>query len=479
VKVRRDFVIVARSALPQGEIMSRIVGPVLLATVAIVFSCGGIDDAQSQTAPTQVVAKATVAKSYRSLLRHARVNAALASIKTDDARTFEEQKTLAQIAAAPFKEAARAQEYLRRMHELGLADAAIDAEGNVVALRKGAGRGPTLVLSAHLDTVFPEGTDLTVQERGGRFYGPGLGDDSRGLAVVLAVLRAMQVTGIKTSGDVLFVGTVGEEGAGDLRGVKALFRQRQDIDGFISVEPPLEAGGIRLVSKATGSHRWTVLFQGPGGHSYLAFGAPSAVHAMGRAIAHIADVQPPADPKTTFTVGVVSGGTSVNAIAAEARMEVDIRSDSTQALEAIEQKILACVDQGVAAENARWHSQAIHWEKRLTGDRPAGATPVEASIVQAALQSAAALKMGTPVLSASSTDSNVPIALGVPAVTMSGGGLAGGFHSLDEWFEPAEAWRGAQHVLLTTLALVGVENVSEPLLQEHNGVRDAQPRAHE
>lgn len=408
------------------------------------------------------------ARMYETLQSDRRVAAALAHIRTDDAKTFEEQKIIAQIAAPPFKEAVRAQDYLRRIRQLGLSDAAIDAEGNVVAVRKGQGRGPTLVVSAHLDTVFPEDTPLRIRERDGRFYGPGLSDDSRGLAVLLAMLRALHASGIETYGDLMFVGTVGEEGAGDLRGVKALFRDRSDIDGFISVEAPTHEPRLRIVNQSTGSHRWLVQFQGPGGHSFINFGAPSAIQAMGRAITNISNLRPPAEPRTTFTVGVVSGGTSVNAIAAAARMEVDIRSDSPAALAELERQILAGIEQGVVDENARWQSQAIQWQKQLTGVRPAGRSAPDLPMVQAALKAAAALQLPDPVLSAASTDSNVPMAFGVPALTLSGGGLAGGLHSPDEWFEPKDAWMGAQHVLLTCLALVGVEGATEAVLRERD-----------
>lgn len=436
---------------------------VAVAAAALTCFCVETRAAQPPRAPTTVV-KESVENIYRSLLRDPLVKAALAGIKADDANTFEEQKAIAQVPAPSFNEGIRAQDYARRLRGLGLENVALDSEGNVTALRKGAGKGPTLVLSAHLDTVFPQNTDLTVTQRDGRFYGPGLGDDSRGLAAVLAVARAMQAAKIRTSGDVLFVGTVGEEGLGNLRGVKALFRSRPDIDGFISVEPAISAASTGIVSKATGSRRWSIQFNGPGGHSYVAFGVPSAVHAMGRAIALIADLRPPVAPKTTFTVGVAGGGTSVNTIAAEAHMEVDIRSETAIAMEELERSILVCVERAVDQENKRWNSQEIRWEKQLLGDRPAGETPEGSSIVQAALQSARALGLAAPALDAKSTDSNTPMALGIPAVTLTGGGLAGGLHSLNEWFEPADAWKGPQHILLTALALVGVEGVTAPLL---------------
>lgn len=407
--------------------------------------------------------------SRQSVMSDARVQAALAQIKKDDAATLREQMEIAQIPAPPFKEAVRAKDYLRRLQKLGLSDATIDSEGNVVARRKGSGRGPTLVLSAHLDTVFPEGTDVTVRQRDGRYYGPGFVDDSRGLAVLLAVLRAMQDNAIRTSGDILFVGTVGEEGLGNLRGVKALFRDVKGIDGFISVDSvnqPDEAHGrSKIISQATGSRRWSVTFTGTGGHSFGNFGSPSAIHAMGRAIAKIADLRPPVDPKTTFTVGVVSGGTSVNAIAGEAQMQVDIRSNGAAELAALERQILALVDQAVVEENARWSSKDMRAKTTLLGDRPAGTAQNNTPVVQAALQAAVALQLPEPLVGAASTDANVALSLGIPAATLSGGGRGDKAHSLEEWYEPLSAWLGPQSVLLTVLALVGIDGVSEPLLQ--------------
>ena len=234
------------------------------------------------------------------------------------------------------------------MQELGFKEASIDAEGNVIALRKGSGGGrPRLVVSAHLDTVFPEGTDVTLKEKDGAIIASGIGDDSRGLATMLSLIKAMNENQVATVGDILFVGTVGEEELGNLRGVKALFRDHGDIDGFISIDG---LGITRVVNQATGSHRYEFTFKGPGGHSFAEFGLPSAIHAMGRAIAKIAELQPPADPKTTFTVGTVGGGTSVNAIAAEAKMAVDMRSNSEDELLKLEARLLELVKEAVADE---------------------------------------------------------------------------------------------------------------------------------
>lgn len=392
----------------------------------------------------------------------ARVAKALEALRADDGRTFTEQKHIAQIPAPPFKEKVRAEYYLKRFQELGLKDASIAPEGYVIATRKGSGQGPQLVVSAHLDTVFPEGTDLTLKEKDGRTYGPGIGDDARGLAALLSVIDALNKSGIETVGDLVFVGTVGEEELGNLRGVKALFKDRQGIDGFISVD------GIdvrRIVNRGTGSHRYEMTFKGPGGHSFAEFGRPSAIHAMGRAIAKIAEVRPPKEPKTTFTVGTVQGGTSVNAIAGEARLTLDMRSNEEAALLA-EEEILALVQDAVKEENQRWETDQISVDIKLIGDRPAGGTAEDSPLVQTAQRAIAAVtKGGKATLSGGSTDSNTAMSLGVPAMTIGGGGEGGSAHSLAEWYKPVDAYQGPQNVLLTSLTLVGVKGVSEPVLQ--------------
>ena len=397
-----------------------------------------------------------------------RVKAALDAIKADDAAAFAEQKRITEIAAPPYKEKVRAEYYLKRMQELGFKDAAIDAEGNVIARRKGSGGGhPLLAVAAHLDTVFPEGTDVTVKEKDGTFVGPGLGDDARGLAALLAVIKAMNANELSTVGDILFVGDVGEEELGNLRGMKALFRDHGDIDGFISIDG---LGIDKIANQGTGSHRYEFVFKGPGGHSFQEFGLPSAIHAMGRAVAKISDLQTPSNPKTTFTVGTVSGGTSVNAIAAEARMAVDMRSNSTEELLKLEAKLIDLVKQAVAEENTRWKTDKLTLEIKLIGDRPAGITMADQPIVQVVRQSVSAVRNGpNPTLGGSSTDANLPMSLGIPAVTIGGGGEGGNWHSRNEWYKPVDAWLGPQRALLAILALQGLEGVSKPVLAVRQG----------
>lgn len=399
----------------------------------------------------------------QALLANAGVVKTLDDIRADDARALEEQKRITEIPAPPFKEKLRAEYYLKRMQELGFRDAAIDGEGNVIALRKGTGGGrPKLVVSAHLDTVFPEDVEIAVKEKDGVIVAPGIGDDSRGLAALLSLVKAMNENGIATVGDLLVVGTVGEEELGNLRGVKALFRDHKDIDGFISIDG---LGISRVVNQSTGSHRYEMIFRGPGGHSFQEFGLPSAIHAMGRAIARISELRPPAEPRTTFTVGTVRGGTSVNAIAAEARMAVDMRSNDTAELLRLEEKLLALVRQAVAEENARWNTDKMTVEIRLIGDRPAGIVSLDSPIVQATQRAVSAIARGPRVsFAGSSTDSNIAMSLGIPAVTIGGGGQGGNWHSRNEWYKPTDAWMGPQNALLTVLMLVGLDGVTKPAL---------------
>jgi len=417
-----------------------------------------------QAQASEITPKAEAA--IKTLRNQPAVKAALAQIQREDERTLQEQIEIAEIPSPPFKEQTRANDYVRRLRELGLLDVSIDPEGNVIARRPGARKGaPMLVLSAHLDSVFAEGTNVKVRRDGKRYYGAGIGDDARGLTVLLTVLRAMQENKLRTQGDILFVGTVGEEALGNLRGVKALFRDRTDIDGFISVDNIDAAPGeTEVVARAVGSRRWQITFTGPGGHSYGNFGTPSAVHALGRAVSSISDLQPPAEPKTTFTVATVSGGTSINAIAEKAELRIDIRSESATALAALEEQILAAADRAGVEEGKRWGADPVRVERTLLGDRPAGAGSSENPAAVAWTTALVSLGQKSPKVVAASTDANVPMGLGIPAITASGGGIGDKAHSLDEWYEPVNAWFGPQGVLLTTLSLVGVEGGPKPLL---------------
>jgi tripeptide aminopeptidase len=386
------------------------------------------------------------------------IEAILATLKSDNAWTLAQQRSICEIPAPPFKETARASEFARRLRALGLRPR-VDAVGNVIAVRPGSGNGPTIVLAGHLDTVFPEGTNVRVREENGRLQAPGIADNCRGLAVVLAVARAYQRANPRHDARIIFVGNVGEEGPGDLRGMKHLFERelKGEIDYFVAVD----GAGLGVTSRAVGSNRYRVTYKGPGGHSYGAFGIPNPVHALGRAIASISDLQVPSSPKTTFNVGVIRGGTSVNSIAFEASMEIDMRSESPDALRSIDLAVRRALREALDAENARWTGERA-MRARLSldidtiGIRPTGAQNDSARIVQVALQTARTLGFA-PVPGASSTDANVPISLGIPGISIDGGGRDEGAHSLHEWYEDGPTgWLGPQWAALIVATLAGL-----------------------
>lgn len=400
-------------------------------------------------------------KIFEKLLSDSKVRIGLDFLKEDNKNTTAEQISITAIAAPTFQEQERGLDYKQRLVEYGLENVEIDSQGNVFGIRRGKGIGPKLVVSSHLDTVFPEGTDVVAKERDGRIYAPGISDNGRGLAAVLTLLRAIEKADIHTEGDIIFGATVGEEGLGDLNGVKALFEKNLDIDGFISIEP---GSPERITYLATGSRRYRVTYTGPGGHSFGDFGTPSAIHALGRAVAMISDIQTPNDPKTTFNVGTINGGTSVNTISASANMLIDMRSVSPVALTELEDQVITILKKAAEEENKRWDTDQIQVDIKLVGDRPAGSQPEDSIIVQASLASANVLGFEPILDDPSSTDSNVPISLGIPAVTLGGGGEFGGCHTLEEYYNPKDAFYGVQKIFLTMLGLVGVENVSQPLL---------------
>jgi acetylornithine deacetylase/succinyl-diaminopimelate desuccinylase-like protein len=385
------------------------------------------------------------------LMQDGPVKAALDRIQRDESRLLDEQIRLCEIPAPPFKEGRRAEAFRQAFESLGLQHVRIDRVGNVLGERPGLAPRPHLVFSAHLDTVFSEEVRVRMSREGAVIKGPGISDDCRGLAVLLGVIRALKEGNIQTPGSITFVGTVGEEGLGDLRGVKHLFQEelKGRIDRFVSVD----GAGLGITHIGVGSLRYRVTFKGSGGHSYGDFGIANPLHALGRAIASIADLRVPSQPKTTFSVGRVGGGTSVNAIAAEAWMEVDLRSSDRAALTALDAGVQKALDVALAEENERWGNKGrLAMEKTVIGNRPAGRVAADAPIVQAAVSVTRAL--GLPVsLDEASTDANLGMSLGIPALTVDGGGSASGTHSLDEVFDSTDSWRGTARAFLLALAL--------------------------
>jgi tripeptide aminopeptidase len=374
-------------------------------------------------------------------------------------RTVRDIVTLTQIAAPSFQEATRAAAFLEMARAHGLEALETDAEGNVTGIRHGIGNGPLICVAAHLDTVFPPGTDLTVRREGTRLLAPGVGDDTRSLAVLLAWLRAMDAAAIRTRADILFVADVGEEGPGDLRGMRHLFqhgRYKDRISAFITVDSPdmnhIATGGV-------GSKRYRVTFSGPGGHSYGAFGLVNPMYAMADAIARLSRVPVPARPKTTYSASVTGGGTSINSIPNSVWTEFDLRSVAPEELDRLEQCFLTLVRDAVAAENAARSTRngAVVAEIARIGDRPAGHTDESGELALLARASLVAHGF-TPSFEASSTDANIPMSLGIPAIKIGSGGSGGRAHSLEEWIdvEPEASLRGMTAGLATVLAVAGM-----------------------
>ena len=401
--------------------------------------------------PLVLLATALCGQDAARLAEDPTVKAALAAVKQNEPHFVEEQIRICEIPAPPFHEEVRGKELERLFKEAGLENVRIDKAGNVIGVRPGASAHPNLLFQAHLDTVFPEGTDVKVTREGTVLKGPGIGDDCRGLVVMLGLIKALNDAKVKTPGTITFVADVGEEGLGDLRGTKNLFDDslKGQVDKFISVD----GLGLGITDVGVGSYRYRVTFKGPGGHSFGAFGMANPIQAMGRAIAKIDNFEVPTNPKTTFNVGRVGGGTSVNAIPFECWMEVDMRSSDKDSLEAVNTKFKAAVQQAVAEENQRWNNRGpVSVSPELVGVRPAGTTSPDSAIVITAI---AVTKIfgGSGRTGEGSTDANVPMNRGIPAITIGGGGAGSGAHSLGEMFDTKDSYLGTQRALLLAIAL--------------------------
>jgi acetylornithine deacetylase/succinyl-diaminopimelate desuccinylase-like protein len=396
----------------------------------------------------------------RALFAQPKFKAAAASLDRDYPRLIEQTIALTEIPAPPFQESKRARAFLKMMREAGLADVSIDEIGNVIGVRKGRGGGKAVMVAAHLDTVFPAGTDVKVKRSATRLAAPGVTDDTANLAVLLSFIRALDRAGIQTRNDILFVGNVGEEGPGDLRGVRYIFtkgKYKDRVGAFISFEPALSN---YIVNHGVGSVRYQVTFRGPGGHSWIDFGLVNPAYAMANAITTLAALDVPKEPRTSFNVGSMQGGTSVNSIPFQVSMEVDMRSDGADSLRALEARFLEMVQKAAAAENASRSTArgAITVETKRLGDRPVGDTDRASEIAQIAAASIIA-DGGTPIYAAQSSDSNLPMSLHIPALTLGAGMLGERHHSLDEWL-PLDQPKQVRHMtvsLATVLRLAGVE----------------------
>lgn len=403
------------------------------------------------TAPLKTVQPQTI----RQLATLPEVERALQFFEDNVDAITDEHIRICSIPATPFAEQERAQYLAARFQQLGLHDVSIDEEGNCIGLFKGNAPAPLVVVSAHLDTVFSPGTDFSVRREGNRLLAPGIADDGCGLVALIAMLQALQSAQIQIEGSLLFVGTVGEEGEGNLRGVRHLLTRgywsKRKIDAFLSFDGP---GVDRITNRALGSRRYRVELVGPGGHSWGDFGLPNPVHALGRAISRLAAYPAPRDPRTTFNVGSIEGGTSVNAIPARAAMEVDLRSAGEAQLRRLDAFFKRAIKEATDEENnhRRPGDPPLKLQLELIGERPSGETPADTQLVKLALEATRLLGV-EPRLDQSSTDSNMPISLGIPAITLGAGGTSGASHTLAEWYDPRDRETGLKRGLLVILGL--------------------------
>ncbi len=387
------------------------------------------------------------------------VQAALDWIRTSEPRFVQWQMELARIPAPPFGESERGRWLLARFRELGLEDIETDEVGNVSAVHPGAG-GKMVSLSAHLDTVFPSTTPLNIQQEGSRLLGPGVSDNAAGVTAMLAIAAAMRATAIHPSSPVVFIGNVGEEGEGDLRGMRHVFSQQRWLDALAASVILDGAGTDTVVAEALGSRRFEVVVRGPGGHSWTDFGLPNPIVVLARAVEALVATPLPATPKTTLNVGVIRGGTSVNSIPESASMRVDIRSTSTAEIDRLEKALRVAVDQAVDNEQRR----ASVTQKKLPqlaaevviiGNRPAGELASDAHILQV-IRAVDAHLDNPAQMQRASTDANVPLSLGREAIALGAGGRGGGAHTFQEWFDCSGRELGLKRILLTVLLLAGV-----------------------
>lgn len=435
------------------------VASVLLATSLFTSGWAG-----AQTSPSKESTHSgspEVEETYNSLKSNSDVQKVLEFIESDADKTLEEQIEMTEIPAPPYMEEEKAAYYKDKLMDLGLEDVHIDETGNVIGTRPGNGDGPTVAVAAHLDIAFPEGTDTTVTEKDGIYYAPGIGDDTGGLAAILSVLRGFNEEDIKTTGDILFVGTVGEED--DFRGAKAFFEEHKDLlDGFVSVDG---RDPVNVTHGGTAGATVKFNYDAPGGHASGDYQTPSATHALGRAVAEIADLGED-DPKTTFNVGTVEGGTRENAKAEKASMLTEFRTDGPNADE-MKQKLIDAAENGAKKENERWgktSENGVTVETETKIDIPGGQLPKDSMIVQAAAVSATAIGKEPTFSTTGMNDSNYSYGVDVPGINLGGGGKGGNAHSLDEWYDPTDAFLGPQKIFMTLLGLVGMEGVSKPLL---------------
>ena len=430
----------------------------MCASLALALLIGASTQAQEEFAAKTAPIDKRYQEELKSLLQQPVIKSAFQFIMDLEPQTQQDLITLTEIPAPPYKEEKRAAKFMEMMKAAGVDSIWTDAAGNVIGIRRGRSGKKTVVLEGHLDTVFPEGTDVTVKHRGDTLAAPGIGDDTRGLALVLAVLKAMNKAKVQTDATVLFAGVVGEEGLGDLRGTKQLLNNDGlKVDSYIAVD----GGAISSITTGgLGSHRYHITFHGPGGHSYGAFGLANPHNALGRAIGYFvadADTFTRKGIRTSYNVGRIGGGTSVNAIPFESWMEVDMRSESPDRLKGIDTLLQKAIRRALAEENKMKRAGSdLTVEVKMVGDRPSGVEESSMPIVQRAMAAAATLGAASPRLTIGSTNSNIPISKGIPAVTIGRGGAGGGAHALTEWWMNEKGHVAIQNALLLLVSEAGL-----------------------
>jgi len=367
------------------------------------------------------------------------------------------QRELTEIAAPPFGEAQRSEWLQQRFIALGLEDVHSDELGNVFGLLRKLDAGPMMGVSAHLDTVFPLGTKTETREDGNKLYGPGISDNAAGVVAVLAMASALKKAQLTLGANLAFIGNVGEEGEGNLRGMRHIFSTQPWKDSIQSLLVVDGAGTDTYVTQALGSRRFEITFRGPGGHSWSDFGVPNPLVLLARALARFSEGSVPESPRTTYNVGVMHGGTSVNSIPETATARMDLRSASMRELHKLEERLRECVNEVWTEVPLAYRvgESKVRFTIESIGDRPAAELPESARILQVVRAVDSHLRIKS-IPRLASTDANVPLALGKEATTIGAGGDGGGAHTMREWFDCTNRDLGLKRILLTLLALTGV-----------------------
>ena len=407
----------------------------------------GAGESRASRAPQQIVARVAELRS---------VHAAFAWFRAHARELEDLQLEVTAIPAPPWGEAARSQWLKAQFEGLGLSNVHQDELGNVFGIRPGTdANAPFFALSAHLDTVFPAETSINVVREGSKLYGPGISDNGSGIIALLAIASALRDSSIANAAPILFIGNVGEEGEGNLRGMRHIFQQPKWLESIAALVVLDGAGTDTIIAEGLGSRRYEITVRGPGGHSWSDFGIANPIVALARIIDRFSQTTVPSAPKTTFNIGIVEGGTSVNSIPQSATMRVDTRSASVEQLDRLERALREAVKEGAAVTNGRKKQDALNFEVQVIGDRPAADLPSDAHLLKVIRAIDAQLNNSSRMQRAS-TDANIPLSLGREAIAIGAGGSGGGAHTVNEWYDAAGRDLGLKRILLLTLAMCGV-----------------------